>query len=392
MNRTTSQVVRTCCAALLAVGLGGCKKEEAPPPKPVEETKAPEPVPKPPEPPKPYTPEESAKAYQDCWGKFNAKAWDDFKKCFAKDVDSVFVDSPMPPAKSPDEVIAGAQVFTKAFPDVVGEPQLILVNGKTVAGVWLIKGTNTGPMTGAPGSPEMPPTGKKIGQLMGHIIEWSDANETVKERNYVDMGTMMGQLGLSPMPVRAPMEKGAASPTVVIAKDDETEKKNLEAAKAHTEIWNKHDVKAITDTLADDVKWSEQAMATDQDKKSLSTGIAQMWKAFSDVKLTTESAWAAGDYVVQTGRFQGTNDGDMPGMKLKKTGKKVDMGFLRIDRYEAGKIKETWLWYDSTAFAGQLGLLPPPGAAPGGKDEKGAPGKDDKAAPAKGGKAEKAPG
>jgi len=43
-------------------------------------------------------------------------------------------------------------------------------------------------------------------------------------------------------------------------------------------------------------------------------------------------------------------------MKLKKTGKKVSVPYLSIDRLEGGKIKEGWLFFDGANFASQLGL------------------------------------
>jgi hypothetical protein len=115
-----------------------------------------------------------------------------------------------------------------------------------------------------------------------------------------------------------------------------------------------------------------------------------MYKGMSDVKLDGVESWAAGDYVVSTGTFTGKNDGPMMGMK--PTGKQVTLGYLQIDRLEAGKIKESWLFYNSAAMAMQLGLMPAPGAptegeakpADGAKGEKGAgekaPGKDEKQA------------
>ena len=400
MNRMNGLVVRSWCTALvlatLGLGVAGCKKEEPPAP-PAPETKPTEP-PKPaepPPPPKPFTAEEQVKFYQDCWGKFNTKAWDDFKKCFSADATSDQVDSGMPQAKGADQIVAGAQMFAKAFPDAAGEAQLILQNGKTTLGVWLNKGTNTGPMMG-PGGQEMPATGKKMGILMAHVVTVGDTNQATKEMVYVNYGEIMGQLGVSKMPTRPAMDKGAASPTIVIAKDDETEKKNLETEKAALDAWNKHDVKALTPFYADDLKYADMANPKDQSKKEMLADLGQLYKGMSDVKLDGVEMWAAGDYVVCTGVFTGKNDGPM--MNMKPTGKQVTVGYLQVERLEGGKIKESWLFYNSAAMAMQLGMMPAPGAAPAGemkgeekgekKDEKGAEKgekkKEEKKAPAKG--------
>ena len=75
-----------------------------------------------------------------------------------------------------------------------------------------------------------------------------------------------------------------------------------------------------------------------------------------------KSAWGAGDYVVATGTWSGTNTGDMPGTKMKKTGKSVALQFVEVDRFAAGKTKNIWIFTNGAAAAAQLGMLPPPGA------------------------------
>ncbi|HEV8245699.1 MAG TPA: ester cyclase, partial [Polyangiaceae bacterium] len=104
-----------------------------------------------------------------------------------------------------------------------------------------------------------------------------------------------------------------------------------------------------------------------------------------DVKLTVDKSWAAGDYLVSEGTFSGTNDGDIPSMKVKKTGKKVSARFLEVDKIQGGKFKNQWIFDNGMAFAMQLGLVPPPGAKPdakGAKPDAKAAKPDAKAAPA----------
>jgi predicted ester cyclase len=101
-------------------------------------------------------------------------------------------------------------------------------------------------------------------------------------------------------------------------------------------------------------------------KKAFLTGLPGMFKAFSDLKITNDTSWAAGDYVVSTGTWAGTNDGDIKEMKLKKTGKKVSLPFVEITEFKDGKISKNWIFYDGMQFAVQLGLVPAPGGAPAG--------------------------
>ena len=66
--------------------------------------------------------------------------------------------------------------------------------------------------------------------------------------------------------------------------------------------------------------------------------------------------WAAGDYVVIAGTSDGTNDGDLPAVKLKKTGKKVSAPYIEIDRLRDDKIKEVWFFMDNANFISQLAV------------------------------------
>lgn len=82
--------------------------------------------------------------------------------------------------------------------------------------------------------------------------------------------------------------------------------------------------------------------------------------AFSDGKVTPISLWAAGDFVVSVSSFTGTNDGDMGPMK--KTGKPVKLTVAEITKFDGGKVKQLWRFWDSSAMAVQMGMMPAPAA------------------------------
>ncbi len=360
-------------AALVAAA--GCKKDEdsKPAPKPAPATdkgKTPDPGKKveAPPPPKAMTGDDRAKRYQECWGFFNARDAK-FTGCFEPNATSDVVDSGMPIAVTGGPgVLEQQKPFTDAFPDLSGELQLTLVNDKNVAGIALIRGTHTAALKSPMG--EIPPSNKKIGFLMGHVVTFGDKDAVVSQSIYEDLGTLMGQIGASKMPARAALTEGWPAKEVVVAKNDDLEKKNLEADKAYVDTFNKHDAKAAVGMLADDLVWSENASPADMNKAAMAPMLDALWKGFSDVKITPTNVWAAGPYVVLTGTFAGTNDGDMPMMKMKKTGKKVSSSMLQIDRFNKdGKIDRVWIFYNGIAFAQQLGLIPAP-AAPAAPDKK----------------------
>lgn len=302
--------------------------------------------------------------FGDCWGAFNAKDWAKFGPCYSDAAVSEEVDSGMPPATGRADIVKMAQSHANASPDQTGELELVLVNGSNIAAVSLIKGTNTGPMATPNG--EMPATKKKFGFLIGHSVELTeDGRAVARDRFYADGGTFLGQLGVAKMPHRKLLDKGWAEKPVIVAAGSDIEKANLAGAPKALEAFNKHDLPTLLGMMTDDVVFSEAASPVDAvGKKAVERTYKELFKAFSDVKLEIGRSWAAGDYLVWEGSMVGTNDGAMPSARIyKPTGKKVSARFLEIDKIQGGKIKNVWIFDNGMAFAGQLGLLPPPPAA-----------------------------
>jgi predicted ester cyclase len=371
---------------LVVLGLAACQQQEpaaaplaAPPPAEPVAVAAPPPA-APAEAPKvvaapPATADERAKWFKECWASFNAKDWNKFSACYAESASSEQVDMGMPALVGRSNVVdKNAKVFATAFPDLTGEQELTIVSGNDILSVVLLKGTHKGPLPGPQG--EIPATNKKIGYLaVQHVQTTPDGRLVAKERFTYDGGTFMSQVGLSPLPARKPLEQGWADKPSLVSSGSEAEKANLAALGAYTGAFNKHDAPALAATMTDDVVFSDLASPADRvGKKEVSKANEEMLKAFPDAKIDQTAAWAAGDYVISTGRFMGTNTGDMPSMKLKKTGKPINVEYYMVTKMAGGKVKSNWLFSNGMAFAGQLGILPPPKAA-----KPAAPAKDPKA-------------
>ncbi|HEY1533934.1 MAG TPA: nuclear transport factor 2 family protein [Polyangiaceae bacterium] len=364
-------------AALSLVGLVGCGGSQEPaaaplaPPPVASVTPAPAPVDAKKEEPKPVplTADQKLKFYQDGWAAFNAKDLAKFQAIvFADNASSEHLDMGPPLVGASSIIEQGIKPFVTAFPDTTGEVELTLLNGNTLVGLVLFRGTQTGTLM-TPNGP-VPPTGKKIGLYSAHIVELNDAGKAQKEIMADDGGTMAGQLGLMNMPHRKVVDTGWAEKPVVVASGSDGEKANVAAFTKEVEGFNKHDAASAMGTAADDIVFSEMSAPADRvGKKEALKGVEEMFKGFPDAKLDIKSVWGAGDYVVATGTWTGTNTGDIPSMKLKKTGKAVTQQFVEIDKFAAGKTKNIWLFSNGAAAAAQLGLMPPPGA-PKGKDAK----------------------
>lgn len=396
---------------LAIVGLAACQQQEpaaaplaapapaqpvaaAPPPAPAA---APAEAAKPAAPP-PATADERAKFFKECWAQFNAKDWTKFPACYSETATSEQVDMGMPALSGRANIIdKNAKVFASAFPDLVGENELTIVSGNDILSVVLLKGTHKGALPGPQG--EVAPTNKKIGYLaVQHIVLNPDGRSVAKERFMYDGGTFMSQLGLSPAPARKALEQGWADKPSLISSGNDAEKANIGTLANYTAAFNKHDAPGLAALLTDDVTFSDIAAPADRvGKKEVSKSNEDMFKGFPDAKIDQTGVWAAGDYTISTGRFTGTNTGDMPSMKLKKTGKAVNVEYYMVTKFAGGKVKSNWLFSNGMAFAGQLGLLPPPkagkpGATPAaGKDPKAAATPATPATPASGAKDAKAP-
>jgi ketosteroid isomerase-like protein len=313
-----------------------------------------EPPAPPPLPPK--TPEEMAQRYQDCWGLFNAKKWDDFKGCYAKDAVSTQPGGGAPDVTGADAIVAEVQGEDAAFPDQAGALQLVLQNKTDTVGIAIFSGTNTGPMKSPQG--DMPPTKKKFSLVFGHEIQFDKAGAlAIKETSFGDMGTMLGQLGVvKGMPTRPLAKAWAKAPEVVIAKNDDAEEKTDDMVLSWIDSFNKHDLKAFGAVLSPKLVWSDQGEPKDLDMKGAIADTKSFWAGFSDVKIETDRVWPAGDYVVINGTMSGTNDGNLPAMHLKKTGKTFSSPFLQVVKVTDGKISRCWIFYQTIGLATQLGL------------------------------------
>jgi predicted ester cyclase len=288
---------------------------------------------------------------------FNDKNWDAFQNCYTEQATSEDVGSSNPVRRGRADIIAFDKSRLTPFPDQRGDVRLILANGSHLASVVIWTATNHGDMPGPDGK-MMTATHKKIGQYLAHTIELDGTGtKGVADAVYSDDSTTMAQLGLSKAPARPVLTPVGTPATIVIAKNDETERANTAAFRSLLDTVNKHDLKAFDDMLPADYKAIDITEAKDQDKAGALVAMKGFIAAFPDMALSADTVWAAGDYVVATGHFTGTNKGAMPAMGMPKpTNKPVDVRFVEIFKFEGGKVKEDWTFYNNASFATQLGL------------------------------------
>jgi predicted ester cyclase len=86
-------------------------------------------------------------------------------------------------------------------------------------------------------------------------------------------------------------------------------------------------------------------------------------EAFPDLHFTIEDIFAAGDKVVMRWSATGTFENEIMGIQpTHESGEPV--GGINIDRFENGKIVETWGQWDTLRFLRNIGALPESLATP----------------------------
>lgn len=82
--------------------------------------------------------------------------------------------------------------------------------------------------------------------------------------------------------------------------------------------------------------------------------------AFPDVRLTVDEVIEAGDKVALRWHAEGTHQAELEG--LAPTGKRVTVTGISIDRWDGGKVVESWTEWDNLGLARQIGAAPPEGS------------------------------
>ena len=243
----------------------------------------------------------------------------------------------------------------------------LFVKGDVVVVEWAWTGTHSGEMMG------IKATEKPVG-AMGADVTWFAPDGLIKEQHsYMDIGTIMSQMGVSKAKARPIPTLNTGAPTVVIAGNTPDETKNVDAA---TKMFGAFEKKSDADFMgsaSDDITWDD--MTQPETMKGKAAGkkyFTAMTTAFPDVKATTANAWGVGDFVIAEGTLSGTHKAAFFG--IQPTKKQINLHGLDIIQFKDGKVISGRSYGNGAEMMMQLGLMPAAGAA----GAKGAPAKDAK--------------
>ena len=134
---------------------------------------------------------------KDLWNEFetllNKHDWTGAASMFAND--AVYVE-PAGRHEGREAIQAFLEAGGVAFPDLIGETNLVIEEGDIVIGEWTYRGTHTGPFVVADDM-EIPPTGKAVEFHGVSVCQITDGNFVIM-RDYFDSASTMTQLGLMP--------------------------------------------------------------------------------------------------------------------------------------------------------------------------------------------------
>ena len=129
-----------------------------------------------------------------------------------------------------------------------------------------------------------------------------------------------------------------------------TSKRGLE------EAFNRGNLDVIDEDTTEDFVNHDPIMG-DQDRESSKQQIAGYRQAFPDIHITIEDSFAAGDKVVIRWSGQGTFENEMMGLQpTHELGDPVKG--ITIDRFEGGKVVESWTQWDTLTFMRDIGAIP----------------------------------
>ena len=279
------------------------------------------------------------------------------------------------PDMTKDVFLAHQKEHFASFPDSKSAARRIFFKNDVVAVEWTMTGTNSGP--GPMGAKS---TGKAVG-INGLSVLWFTPEGLIKEQHeYVDVPTMMGQLGMGPkgMKTRAPATLPDGKPEIHVAKGSPDEDKNAASAAAVQKMFETHDSKSFADTSADNITWDDlSSPAPMNGKKEMVKYFDMVTKAIPDLKMNCQT-WAVEDFIIEECAMSGTNKGPMgaPGPKLAATNKPVNFHGVDVIQMKDGKAVSGVSYGNGMEMAMQLGLMKPPA------EKKDAAGKDAAAKPA----------
>jgi steroid delta-isomerase-like uncharacterized protein len=127
------------------------------------------------------------------------------------------------------------------------------------------------------------------------------------------------------------------------------------------EAFSKGNLDVIDEVCAENFV-GHDPLTGDEDREASKASMATYRNAFPDLHFTIEDAFEAGDKVVIRWTGQGTFENELMGLQPTHDRGQPVRG-ITIDRFEGGKIAESWTQWDTLTFMRDIGAVPAGAAA-----------------------------
>jgi len=303
---------------ILVALLAGCSDKKKPEPRKDEVVVTPDAAPLP---VMPTHENPIVQQFYKCLDLGNRNAWRELREtCFAKEMSYEAV------GMGPPTTEYAADNITDPQRD---EPILVLVDDRLVVAVLRTTGRDTGPY------------------LTAKLTTLDADNKYRRIRDFYDEDDWRRP------PVKRPPIK-AADVAVVFKQNDMIEQANVRAFRSLMEAHDKHDADAFGALVADNVVWSPAVTnGTDLDKAGLLKSVADSWRQIPDLTFRVDETYPIGDFIVAVQLMSGVSAVDDVTVPMQ-AGKKVEVPFLGVYRFESGKLRRAIVFYQTELLVEQL--------------------------------------
>ena len=268
---------------------------------------------------------------------------------FTDDIVYDFVAQP-PVLNGKEEVAALFEGVFEGAPDFHSTQNRILVSGNVMVTEAIATGTHLGVISG------IPATDNNLQLAPLHIWEF-EGDKVKRATEYLDMASMLMQMGLMPAP---DLDPAMLVPSFPLPDAEPTGLSPLEAAAEFTSRWNTGDLSGMAKMIHPDANILIAPLGIPLSRNAYVAVGEMMFQGFSEMPMEVVRAIDMGDgWVVTELLIKGTNDG--PYMGMPATRRSIALRGASLQRYNAdGLITDLSSYYDNLTMLAQLGLFPPP--------------------------------
>jgi len=264
--------------------------------------------------------------------------------------DFVFDYVAAPPPLNKEETKADFELTYLGLPDFHVIPERVLVSGNIVVDEKTFTGTHQGEFLG------IPATGNSVQMPVLDIFEY-EGNKVKKVTTYLDVVSIMVQLGLMPAGELPPLE-----PSFTLPDPEPTGLAPLQAQEESMSRWNSGDLAlwAKMFRLDADIFYNVLGIPVNRD-----AGVALQsiyFVGFPDIQGEIVRMVDMGDgWVLTEAVFTGTHDG--PYLGVPATGNPMINRVAWLIQVDADGLTTAFhIYFDNFGVLVQIGAIPPPGA------------------------------